>query len=368
MKNIIGPFQLVEQEDSLKWYTFSISMLNIETVFYNILFLISLNFFSKKNLKFDYFNLKISPKVATMLSVSFFLLSFISFLQLTQNTIGIIDWIKDPRTGYQFYRVGNGHFYALALLFITFSYIINTMYSKGGLLDLIKQLLYGFMFYIFGSKQIIIGFFSIFLITKWFKSPKTVKYSLILVVSAMSLLLIANFGSSSTKEITGYFDYHNNSAMVYEWFSHSERRFNGEILSTQFWQLVPRGIYPDKPFVYGDILLREIFWPGAAENTHTPGMAGPVNWYGDFGVSGVLFSSIFQFNAIISAFLTVFLLKKIKEKKTKDFLFLISFSFLFSEIFMKFFVFPMNILMILVLFILSFIIKKLNVLLPTGKH
>ena len=47
-------------------------------------------------------------------------------------------------------------------------------------------------------------------------------------------------------------------------------------------------------------LVNEHFFPGAAEATHTPAFGGPVPYFADFGLIGVIVYSFFNFQLIFS--------------------------------------------------------------------
>src|SRR5450830_1500114 len=62
-----------------------------------------------------------------------------------------------------------------------------------------------------------------------------------------------------------YFDYYKNAADYYRGYLSGEiNLFHGDVLLTSLWSYVPRGIFPDKPIVYGILHVNEIFFPGQA--------------------------------------------------------------------------------------------------------
>jgi len=108
-------------------------------------------------------------------------------------------------------------------------------------------------------------------------------------------LMLIQFGSADLVEVLTYFDYYPNTVLIYESLSTNHMSFfHGAISFSDFWALVPRGLYPDKPFVYGGVILSDVLYPGIAAEGHTVGLAGPINAYADFGMAGVLFSAIFD--------------------------------------------------------------------------
>jgi oligosaccharide repeat unit polymerase len=68
----------------------------------------------------------------------------------------------------------------------------------------------------------------------------------------------------------------------------------GKAFLTSFWVLVPRSLYPEKPFEYGASLVHQIIHPGLAETGHTSGYFMWLSSYLDFGILGVIIAFSFQ--------------------------------------------------------------------------
>ena len=117
------------------------------------------------------------------------------------------------------------------------------------------------------------------------------------------VLMLVNFFSSigynadgtDYEKVLSYFDYYVNSALYYkEYYSGKIDLFNGKIFFSDFWSLIPRGLFPNKPYVYGITHVNEYFFPGEAEQTNTPAFGGPINYFADFGIFGVIFLTFFD--------------------------------------------------------------------------
>jgi hypothetical protein len=71
---------------------------------------------------------------------------------------------------------------------------------------------------------------------------------------------------------------------------------NGDMLGAAFlsslWGLVPRGLYPDKPYEYGVLLLHAQLFPGMAEKGSTPGVTPWTLAYMDWGVLGAALAGL----------------------------------------------------------------------------
>ena len=51
------------------------------------------------------------------------------------------------------------------------------------------------------------------------------------------------------------------------------------------------------------MLVNEHFYPGAAEATHTPAYGGPVFYFADFGVIGVILAAFLNINVVLQTIL-----------------------------------------------------------------
>ena len=292
-----------------------------------------------------------------ILSIFFFIMFLLFFTLLTRD-FGFLNWLKDPRIGYQFFRVGNGHWYALSLLCLSTSYAFMSLYTKKLPSLILVLFFYSFIVFFLGSKGFILSYAIFFLNLLWFRRSKKLRLLLFTIpIVAFSLMLI-NFNPSSLLSIFNYFDHYVNSAMYFEAYNNSKiDLFYGKIWLTDFYKYVPRSIYPDKPFVYGVIHVNEFFFPGAAENTHTPVFGGPIALFADFGYIGVLLGSLFNISVVMEAVLMYSLYKNtdfkmIRSNSSRAFLFL----WLLAPAFLVFFgtLYSLIILMLLLTLVIFF--------------
>lgn len=350
-KNILGPWFNFENGVLDYWYNYSFFVQNIHTLGYVLTFAGAIIYFSRLPLvKMNKWLGSIAPKYSSQdlfwFSKIFFIFSLLVLFYLMATTTGIVHWVLDPRTGYQFNRVGNGHLFAIAIFFLSTSVVLLCLSG----LSIFRFLAYGtaccFVSYLFGSKMVILEFFTFLLIGLWFKGFKYIKALVFFGGGGAFVMMLINYGSYDLASIFKYFDYHNNSAMFYEYVSDTGFGFEGRIFITGFWEYIPRAFFPDKPFAYGDVLIREIFWPGAAEKTHTPGMAGPVGIYGDFGILGVILLGLLQPVAIFSAFASVYSYREYFRLQelgvgakgyNTNYMFIVCFAFIFAPAFLMYF-------------------------------
>jgi hypothetical protein len=173
----------------------------------------------------------------------------------------------------------------------------------------------------------------------------------------MTINFFGSLSSFDIGEIFAYFDYYKNSAMFYETFFNDRiKLFFGQIYLSDFWGVVPRALVPSKPYAYGITLVNEYFWPGAAEATHTPAFGGPVAYFADFGIIGVVFFSLFNPVKFITYFFLGQLLKHYNYGNIKDHPVLLSLFILFvAPVFLMNLLFPANLIFfIIVIFLIMF--------------
>lgn len=263
---------------------------------------------------------------------------------------GVLDWIMNPRIGYQLHRTGNGMFYALAKLCLSTFIGLYFLYASSN-----KQLIYRFLIvipiaYMLGSKGYLLDILIFLFIVLWFRKFKYQKVLYTTFLPLIFLLMIYLLKPDDIEGVVAYFDYYLNSARFYEAMSLGQLDyFYGKIYLTDFWGLVPRSIFPEKPVIYGFLYVNEFFFPGAAEATNTPAFGGPVAPYADFGIIGVILSSLFNFKTLFLLYSYNLIFKKTRYEEIiihplTVFLILLY----FSPQYLDFFNFPLNIVMYLI--------------------
>ena len=225
-----------------------------------------------------------------------FLLLFLFFWVVTaSSSLGVAGWIASPRTGYQFHRSGAGQYYALALLCLSTSYALLLLFVRRRSQVVLGLAVYLCFAFLLGSKNILLNFSIYAVIILWYHRIRHIGRKMLVLLPLCFVPMLLNFGSFDLQQIISYFDYYINSAHYYEArFSGEIDLFHGRIALTQAWGMVPRSLVPDKPYVYGMTLVTDHFFPGAAEETHTPAFGGPVRYFADFGVWGVVLHSLFN--------------------------------------------------------------------------
>lgn len=228
------------------------------------------------------------------ISRAFFFLYVAAFLTLALKTGGITDWLLNIRDSYINKREGNGLYYAAAINFISISYFFCGVASDSWRAFTFRSIFYFFAVYILGSKGFLLNFFVFYLIIIWRRQNINIGKMLLIVLPGAFLLLLVNFFSNQESidvgSIAQYFEYYPNAAMYYaDYFGGVIKLFEGQVVITSFWEYVPRGLFPEKPYVYGILHVVDFYFPGGAESGNTPAIYGGVAQFADFGIMGLLF-------------------------------------------------------------------------------
>lgn len=309
---------------------------------------------------FKIFNLKkITISNSNYIYYVTLLFYFVSFIILTNSNTNTISWIMNPRDGYQFAREGAGVWYALSIIFLGVNSTILFIYRTNKFNKfIINVIVYAYLWYLFGGKAYIISFFLLVLLstTIHFDYAITRKIFKIAITFVLVLILFLFFNNGfnftftdSVDSVFGYFDHYYYSSMFYEdVFKSNFNFFNGKIFATNFYKYMPRSIFHDKPYVYGPILLNEIYLPGYAALGHTPEFAGQSSYYADFGILGVIIFNILDINFLIKTFFFLLILKNAKNKEIifKSYYFAPA-IFSFAPAFSQFISFPFDILLLI---------------------
>lgn len=244
----------------------------------------------------------------------FFGLYALSFLLLTRDT-GLVAWILDPRTNYQLHRTGVGQWYALCITFLSTSLVLATVYARSTHTILLLALPFVVAVFLLGQKSLVVAFAIYLLIILAVRRYRYLKPVAFLVLGGAAALvgslLAASFGSVGLDQISQYSDYFVNAAHYYaQYLGGQLPLFGGQITLSGLWGLAPRALFPDKPHVYGTILVTEHFFPGAADATYTPAFA-TVDYFADFGWPQTVLSGLLDAGNVVTAFLYALVLPRL---------------------------------------------------------
>jgi hypothetical protein len=305
-----GPMALIDDGLADTGYQFALLMSNVQIVAQTLGTVLFYQFFTKTRVD-RYLPLRRLKFVATDLGraeVALLLLCGLSYVILALSDFGLVGWLTNPREGYQLHRTGAGQWYALAQSFLGAAFVVSFMHRPTARHVLTRTLLYLFLSFFLGSKGVMLAIFISAVVFLWFIRWKHLNKLLLVGTPVVIVLLLFNlylamsdgFGIDTILE---YFDYFKNAADYYRaYFTGEVKLFHGEVLLTSLWAYAPRGFWPDKPVVYGILLVDEIFYPGQAELTNTPAFGGAVEQFADFGIPGVVVLSLFSAQSIVTAF------------------------------------------------------------------
>ena len=230
-------------------------------------------------------------KITVISSIIIFFLGF--YLLITIGNAGFL-WFTDPRLAYLNYRgaTGDGALFALAQwsLMVAVALCFNACDFKIKLM-LFVLCVFSVAAYFYGSKQILLNIFiyAIFLLDcKGFKL-KLYHFFIIGILSALVFVLLLGGGlEAAPLTFAGFYfsEYAVNTSRIFS-VEVTSAFFPGEILLSNIWTYLPRFIYPDKPYEYGQVLINSILFPGAAQQGQTPGLLYWSSFYVDFGFIGV---------------------------------------------------------------------------------
>jgi hypothetical protein len=235
---------------------------------------------------------------------SFLLISVISFVLLAVLSGAGTQWITDSRTSYATARESVGVYWVMSIAFLKLSYItvVSEHKSNNKQQVIITLTLYSIIFSILssflGSKTIILGF-PITAITyyNYYVDPvgkKFLSFSAIIILLSISLTQFFQGTAETWVDTLLYADYFQNTAEFLRRFNTDYGFKLGEVAVTGLWALVPRSLYPDKPYAYGTSLIHQVMFPGAVEVGYTPGILPWAGDYLDFGLIGVAASGFLK--------------------------------------------------------------------------
>ena len=348
---LLGPALLLNDSLLNKYYQSVVFISNVSLTF-DLLVMIWVLQYLNKRIRYDYDiqkaqHFRLTARRLALMGIIFFILFLCSFYMLASHSFGLSNWISNPREGYQYHRSGAGQYYALCITFLSVSFVTLSLSLKNNSTVILGAIIYISVSFFMGSKGLVLSFFIYLLIFLSIRRYRYLSTLLGFLTPIVFLLMILNFGNVEFQSIVEYFDSYVNSASYFEaYFNNEIDLFSGKIFITSFWELVPRALYPEKPYVYGLLYLNEHFYPGAAELGHTPAFGGPLKEFADFGIAGVILFSTFNIMNFVGTFLYYILYKNldmytIRSNSKYFYLYL----WLLAPSFLMFFAFPLNLIL-----------------------
>lgn len=315
-RTFLGPLVLIDGGLLDKGYQFAILMTNFSIIFkiFGIIFFIKLFHYIKldklsffyKSIKFEIIDMRISCRL-------FLLLYFFALYVLASSEFGLVNWMLNPRQGYQFYRAGQGYWYAIAVSSLSISYLLSILSDFNVKNIIIKTIIYITFSYLLGSKGEYFSIFTASLVFLWFLKWRYLSRiffmgSFLVFGVAIFNLYQASGDSFELGSLISYFDHYKNAADYYRaYLDGSISLFGGDVYLSSFWGALPKAFFPDKPSIYGILKVVELFYPGMSDLGFTPAFDGAVEYFCDFGFFGVMVFSFFSAQSFSIALISFFL-------------------------------------------------------------
>ncbi len=360
-KIIIGPLFIIQINDNYFYVGLAILLSAFSELLELFLFYFLKPFLNKIKINLNFNEYKVNKINYIPLSILFFFLFLVSFYLLATKEFGLINWLLNPREGYQLYRLGSGQYWALSVTFLSLSFSFLMLRQSNFFFRIVFFLIYAYFAFLLGSKGLLIEYFIFLMLILWLFKDKYINKIIIIGTPIIITGLLYNFYVSVSEfnidSLATYFSYYTNSGMyLKEYFDNKIQLYYGKIFLSDFWSLVPRSIYPNKPFAYGIVLINEYFFPGAAEKTNTPAFGGPIAYFADFGIFGVI---IFTLLNPIIIFRSIFYLKLLKNIQLDSIinnnLYFLLFILFYSPYLFILISFPLNLLLMFLILILIII-------------
>ncbi len=368
-KIIIGPLFIIQINDNYFYVGLAILLSAFSELLELFLFYFLKPFLNKIKINLNFNEYKVNKINYIPLSILFFFLFLVTFYLLATKEFGLINWLLNPREGYQLYRLGSGQYWALSVTFLSLSFSFLMLRQSTFFFRIVFFLIYAYFAFLLGSKGLLIEYFIFLMLILWLFKDKYINKIIIIGTPIIITGLLYNFYVSVSEfnidSLASYFSYYTNSGMyLKEYLDNKIQLYYGKIFLSDFWSLVPRSIYPNKPFAYGIVLINEYFFPGAAEQTNTPAFGGPIAYFADFGIFGVI---IFTLLNPIIIFRSIFYLKLLKNIKLDSIinnnLYFLLFILFYSPYLFILISFPLNLLLmfliLIIIIIYSILYKKI---------
>lgn len=252
-------------------------LLTLYFIFISLIYLLILTILNSK-----YFYI-ISKTKSNGLTIMSTLLGIMCFLILVYNSNGV--FLIDPRLGYQVHRDGVGFIWVFYIVFIGMAFYFSNILKST---KIKKSILFVFLFYLTGSKQLVLDVFLKTFYLFNFKKIKLKKLSTCIILIFLSVVMLKMFDQFSASQsflvrLSKYFTTVELATLVFDDYENQTLpQTSGSIALSSFWSYVPRLLFPDKPYDYGTVWLVEYYFPGMAERGHTPAFGLLTHEFVDF--------------------------------------------------------------------------------------
>lgn len=198
-------------------------------------------------------------------------------------------WLQSPRDAYIAYRSGVGPLWALAVWCLMLWLITSIWPDQARSRAVVRVAIACGVAMLFGSKAVVLSVVLVALMHQHLRVRPLDPWTWISCGALLAAGFAALLGLQSGGEVRWQMysrEYVDTVCRAFQSTDLMTGDMEGRAFLSSLWGLVPRGLYPDKPFEYGVLLLHEQLFPGMAERGSTPGVAPWTRAYMDFGALG----------------------------------------------------------------------------------
>ena len=230
--------------------------------------------------------------VVVILSILILPVVFIKLKEYPFSMTGFREFYFESRfEGYGFFFTAGSYL----LLFLILYFVHNRRYMLAIIITPILLL--------FGQKTILLALVLGLLFI--LESQKVIRTStlILLMLTGLASMVALHFALSIGVKVSplvlaiGYFDYYDNFAYLIRslYVNESIDHYWGRIFITDFYKVIPRFIWEEKPEIYGQVLLHAKLYPDLMKIGHTPSFFEPIAIpLADFGILGVTIFGLFR--------------------------------------------------------------------------
>jgi hypothetical protein len=233
----------------------------------------------------------------TGIAIGFLGLQFIaSYCALTVTSGAGWMWLTNTREAYSYHRIGAGIWWAMAQADLMLLFLVLLFRRRRTVWEVVVlAFIFAVVDLFLGSKASslsypVVGMVFVNFCVRKVRIRFIVLGGALIFCSALALQVTQASARTLIDTLT-YFNYFQNSAMMIASFRQFHFRY-GMVTVSNLWFYVPRALYPDKPFAYGQHLIADWMYKGAAKHGFTPGMLQRSVGYADFGVMGVMATAV----------------------------------------------------------------------------
>lgn len=203
---------------------------------------------------------------------------------------GGLIWLYAPRDAYISYRSGVGLLWALADWCLMLCLILSIWRPQPARRVVVRVISVCCLAVFFGSKAVVLSAVLVALMHRHLRVRRSAAWHWL----ASGVLLLAGFAMLLYFQTDGevgwqrYFREYTDTVCRALHAGIIDVNRGGSAFVSSLWGLVPRALYPEKPYDYGVLLLHEQLFPGMAARGSTPGAAPWTLAYMDFGALGAV--------------------------------------------------------------------------------